>query len=164
MKKLIFTVIIVCSGICIAAACARSRVVPSVSARLYFVDAELNRLLPYEDVLPDADSEHKAQTAIKKLRNGRPDNEKIRQLIPRSSGKIAVTVKENVAYIDLDRNIADQLPRSRDIERLFVYQLVDTLTSIKGISYARFTIDGNVRKEFMGYLDMRETYKFTYPE
>lgn len=164
MRKLIFIIIIVCSSICVAAACARSKEVPSVPAKLYFVDAELNRLLAYEDALPDADKEHKAQAAIKKLRDGRPENEKIRQLIPRGKEKITVTVKDNVAYVDLDGRIAERLPLSRDIERLFIYQIVDTLTSIKGIRYVRFTVDGSVRKDFMGYLDMRETYKYTYPE
>ena len=165
MKKFVFFFIISCCIICIAAACSRSDEAPTVGAKLFFIDAELNRLLAYEDELPDADKEHMARTAIEKLKVGRPDNEKIRQLLPRGKEKVTVEVRgDNIAYVDLERSIAEQLPRSRDIERLFIYQIVDTLTSIKGIRYVRFTVDGSIRKDFMGYYDMRETYRYTYPE
>ena len=64
----------------------------------------------------------------------------------------------------LSSNITETLPYSRDIEKLFIYQIVDTLTGIKGIRFVKFTVDGVVKKDFMGYYDMRETYKFVYPE
>ena len=53
---------------------------------------------------------------------------------------------------------------NRDIEKLFIYQIVNTLTSIKGIRFVKFTIDGVIHKDFIGFYDMRDTYKFTYPE
>ena len=164
MKKAVFVFILICFGICIAASCPGSGKVPQVPAKLFFVDAELNRLLPYEDELPDADAGYMARTALLKLVSGRPENEKIRQIIPTDKKSMTVTLKDNVAYVDLSSRIKDRITDSRDIERLFIYQVVDTLTSIKGIRYVRFTIDGEIHKDLLGYYDMRETYKYTFPE
>lgn len=164
MKKVVFIFIFVCFGICVWAACSSSDKLPQVPARLFFVDAELNRLLPYEDELPSADAEYMARTALIKLSAGRPENEKIRQIIPTDKRSMRVSVKDNIAYVDLSSKLRDKLPDSRDIERLFIYQIVDTLTSIKGIGYVRFTIDGGIHKELLGYYDMRETYKYVFPE
>ena len=41
---------------------------------------------------------------------------------------------------------------------LMVYSIVNSLTEIDGIVNVRFTIDGRVQKDFVGYLDMRETF------
>ncbi|MBR0366207.1 MAG: GerMN domain-containing protein [Clostridia bacterium] len=164
MKKVVFVFIFICFGICIAAACSRSDKLPQTPAKLFFVDAELNRLLPYEDELPSADAEYMARAALLKLAAGRPENDKIRQLVPTDKRSMRVSVKDNIAYVDLSSKIADRIPDSRDVERLFIYQIVDTLTSIKGIRYVRFTIDGEIHKDFLGYYDMRETYKYVFPE
>ena len=164
MKKVVFVFIFVCFGICVAAACSRSDKLPQVPAKLFFVDAELNRLLPYEDELPSADAEYMARVALSKLAEGHPENDKIRQIIPTDKRSMSVSVKDNVAYVDLSSRIRELIPDSRDIERLFIYQIVDTLTSIKGIRYVRFTIDDEIHKDLLGYYDMRETYKYVFPE
>ena len=41
---------------------------------------------------------------------------------------------------------------------LIVYQIVNSLTSIDGIDNVRFTVDGKVKKEYAGFIDMRETF------
>ena len=164
MKRIVFLLIIIGGVVSFAIACSRSDEVLVTPAVIYYVDAEINRLLPYDDELIDADSSHMAEAAVERLITGRDDNDKIRRLIPNEKNCISVQVKDNIAYVDIDSDIADSLPQSRDIEKLFIYQIVDTLTSIKGIRFVRFTVDGETRKDFMGFYDMRETYKFVYPE
>ncbi len=164
MKRFLFLLIIITGAAAFAVACARSDEVIKTPATIYYVDAEMNRLLPYDDEIPDADAEHMAAAVTEKLIEGRDDNDKIRRLIPKEEDCISTRVDGNTVYVDIKSYIAEGLPYSRDIEKLFIYQIVDTLTSIKGIRFVRFTVDGEVRRDFMGYYDMRETYKFVYPE
>lgn len=164
MRRFIFFLIPICCIVCAAASCIHRGSTPTTQAKLYYIDSEINRLLPYDDELPDTDAEHQARAALEKLRKGRRDNDKIRRLMPQGENDITVYTNGDVAYVNLKSKIAGTLPDSRDIERLFVYQIVDTLTSIKGIRFVKFTVDGRIHKTFMGYLDMRETFKYTYPE
>ena len=70
-----------------------------------------------------------------------------------------------IVYLrDILSEIKDEITVSRDIEKLFIYQVVNTLTSIKGIRFVKFTIDGEIHKNFLGFYDMRDVYSYTYPE
>jgi spore germination protein GerM len=131
---------------------------------VYYADAEINRLLPYEKEIVDADSQCMAQAAIELLAEGWDGNDKIRRLIPEDKGCISVRVNNDTAYVDISSSVKENLPQNRDIERMFLYQITNTLTEIKGIRFVKFTVDGKIRKDFMGFFDMRETYKHKYPE
>ncbi len=162
MRRFIFAFIMLCGVAASVLACSGHADRPVTRVKLYFADSELSRLLPYDDEIPEGNPESMAQAAMDKLTYGRDDNNKIRRLLPQK--RINVHIENGTAYVDLAPQIADKLPKSRDIERLVIYQIVDTLTGIKGISYVKFTVGGVVRKDFMGYFDMRETYKYRYPE
>jgi hypothetical protein len=49
-------------------------------------------------------------------------------------------------------------PEGRELELLTIYSIVNSLTGIEGISTVRFTINHEITKDFMGYVDMRETF------
>lgn len=164
MRKIIFILIMLTGIACFVIACSRSEDVPTVETEIFYVDAELNRLLPYKEAIIDADKEHQVSAVMDRLVEGRDDNDNIRRLIPKNRKLIGVSVTDNIAYIDLKSEIADELPSSRDIEKLLIYQIVNSVTKVKGIRFVRFTIDGEAKKDLMGYYDMRETYKYTYPE
>lgn len=164
MRKLVFFIIIFAGAALFAVACSRSEDVPMADTELYFVDARLNRLLPYTESIIDAEPEDMAQDALNKLVTGRDGSDSVRRIIPDIEDSLSVRVKDNVAYVDISSDIKKEMHYSRDIERLFVYQIVNTLTSIKGIRFVRFTIDGAIHKDFLGFYDMRDVYKFTYPE
>ncbi len=164
MRRLVFLFIIICGITSFAVACRTSGDVPKTQTQVYFVDARLMRLLPYTAEIIDADTEHMAKAALEVLINGRDDNNNIRRLIPADKDCLSVSVKDNIAYVDIDSKIKKTLNFNRDIEKLFVYQIVNTLTSVKGIRFVKFTVDGAVHKDFLGFYDMREAYKFTYPE
>ena len=164
MRKFVFFMIIVTGAVLFAVACANRDNVPTVETDLYFVDARLNRLLPYTDTIIDAQPQDMAQDALNKLIAGRDDSESVRRIIPDLEESLTVRVKDNVAYVDISSDIKKEMYYSRDIERLFIYQIVNSLTSIKSIRFVKFTIDGDIHKDFLGFYDMREVYKFTYPE
>lgn len=164
MRKLVFFMIILAGATLFVVSCSRSEDVPRANAEIYFVDARLNRLLPYTDSIIDAEPEDMARDALNKLIAGRDSSDNIRRIIPNIKDSVTVRVKDNVAYVDITSDIKKEMHYSRDIEKLFVYQIVNTLTSIKGIRFVRFTVDGAIHKEFLGFYDMRDVYKFTYPE
>lgn len=164
MRRLVFLFIILTGAALFSISCARQEDVPKSEARLYYVDSNINMLLPYNTELIEASQTYRAQSALDMLIEGQDDNNKIRRLIPKEKGCITCYVSDTTAYVDLKSEICGTLPKNRDIERLFIYQIVDTLTSIKGIHYVRFTVDGSVHKNFMGFYDMRETYAYSYPE
>ncbi|MGN0183300.1 MAG: GerMN domain-containing protein [Candidatus Ornithomonoglobus sp.] len=164
MKKIIFALIMVTGITCFVIACSRREQVPTVKTEIYFVDSEMNRLLPYSEDIIDADTEHQVSAVVDKLIAGHDDNTKIRRLLPDKRSYISTKVNDNIVYVDLSSEIADELPCSRDIEKLVIYQIVDSLTRVKGIRFVKFTIDGEVKQDFMGFYDMRNTYKYIYPE
>ncbi|MGN1115402.1 MAG: GerMN domain-containing protein [Candidatus Ornithomonoglobus sp.] len=164
MKKIIFALIMVTGITCFVIACSRREQVPTVKTEIYFVDSEMNRLLPYSEDIIDADAEHQVSAVVDKLIAGHDDNAKIRRLLPDKRGYISAKVNDNIVYVDLSSEIADELPCSRDIEKLVIYQIVDSVTRVKGIRFVRFTIDGEIKQDFMGFYDMRNTYKYVYPE
>ncbi|MBQ3124184.1 MAG: GerMN domain-containing protein [Clostridia bacterium] len=164
MRKFVFFMILITGVVLFAVACTRSEDVPRTDTELYFVDARLNRLLPYTGSIIDAEPEDMTQDALNKLIAGRDGSDSVRRIIPDIEDSLIVRVKDNVAYVDISSDIKKEMHYSRDIERLFIYQIVNTLTSIKGIRFVRFTIDGDIHKEFLGFYDMRDVYKFTYPE
>ena len=164
MRKLLFCMIIL-SGIAIfAASCGRDKYVPMIDTQIYFVDTRLGRLLPYSDKIIDGDVADMAQDALDKIITGRDNNDNIRRIVPKIDDCLKVTVNNNIAYVDISSKIKEEITVSRDIEKLFIYQVVNTLTYIKGIRFVKFTIDGEIHKGFLGGYDMRDIYSYTYPE
>lgn len=164
MKKIVFALIMITGITCFVIACSRREDVPTVETKVYFVDSEMNRLLPYSENIIDADAEHQVSAVVDKLIAGHDDNDKIRRLLPDKRSCISTSVIDNIAYVDLSSEIARELPCSRDIEKLVIYQIVDSVAGVKGIRFVKFTVDGEVKQDFMGFYDMRNTYKYVYPE
>ena len=149
---LIFTLAIV------AVAHGRGAHVPVTETRLYFVDAEMMRLVPVKTSIPEGSVARKAQRVLDELVEGRDKNYKIRRIIPKIEGGLKVRMDGETAYVDISRSIAENHPEGRDLEVLTIYQIVNSLTEIDGVKMVRFTIDGAVQQDFMGYIDMRETF------
>lgn len=164
MRRILFFIIILTGMGLFVVSCKQETSLPQTDAEIYLVDARLNRLLPYSDKIVDADAELMAQDALDKLVEGRDANKNIRRVIPNIKDCLSVHVKDNVAYVDISSDVRTEMQYSRDIEKLFIYQIVNTITSIKGIRFVRFTIDGDIHKDFLGFYDMRDIYKFKYPE
>lgn len=64
--------------------------------------------------------------------------------------------------MDIRTKYFKPMPQSRELEKLLVYQLVNSLTSIEGIEYVQFTVDGDTKKGFAGFVDMREIFVADY--
>lgn len=141
-----------------AVAHARGARLTRIDARLYMVDSEMMRLLPVRIKIPEYDTQRMAQYLLDELVEGRDDNPKIRRLIPKISGCLTATLDESNITVNISSEVQKKHPEGRDLEVLTVYQIVNTLTCLDGVKTVRFTIDGKVQRDFMGYLDMRETF------
>ncbi|MBQ3471820.1 MAG: GerMN domain-containing protein, partial [Clostridia bacterium] len=86
------------------------------------------------------------------------ENPKIRRLIPKISGCLTARMEDYNVTEDIKSEVIKKHPEGRDLELLTIYQIVNTLTGLDGVKTVRFTIDGKTQRNFMGYLDMRETY------
>lgn len=137
---------------------ARGVSVTTTETRLYFVDAEMLRLIPVKVTIPDSNAQKKAQYVLDELVKGRDDNPKIRRIIPNISRGLTARIEGETVYVNIKSEVAQNHPDGRDLELLTVYQIVNSLTELDGIKTVRFTIDGKTERHFMGYLDMRETF------
>jgi hypothetical protein len=71
-------------------------------------------------------------------------------------------VTGNTAYVNLLGELSSHINKNPETEGLVIYQIVNSLTSIDGIDYVRFTIDNEVKKHLLGFLDMREIFTADY--
>lgn len=131
---------------------------PVTEVKLYFTDMEIFSLIPRTVQIPKTDTEGQAKLVIRKLIEGDDENLKIRRTIPKIPNCMSVSVEDGIAYVDIKRSMIQNHADGRDVEILTVYSIVNSLMSIDGINNVRFTICGKVKKDFMGYIDMRETF------
>ena len=141
-----------------AVAQGRGAHVPVTETRLYFVDAEMLRLVPVKTSIPEGSTERMAQRVLDELVDGRDSNYKIRRVIPKIKGGLKASVNGETVCVDISRAVADSHPEGRDLEVLTIYQIVNSLTELDGVKTVKFTIDGVTQRDFMGYIDMRETF------
>jgi spore germination protein GerM len=156
LKKIIFLLILVLGFSTVFFSSNQRQVM--VGVKLYFVDSEMLRLLPVEIYISDTTPQKKAQAVLDELIRGRDDNPKIRRTIPNIKNGMTVKVENNTAYVDISKKMVETHPEGRELELLTIYSIVNSLTGIEGISTVRFTINHEIAKDFMGYVDMRETF------
>ncbi len=156
IKHILFLLIIASSLSVVTA--ARNIKTETIETRIYYVDSEMLRLIPVRTSVPKMSARKTAERVIKKLIEGYDSNPKIRRIIPKDEQCLKVSVKDNIAYVDIRGELSENPPEGRDLEMLMVYSIVNSLTEIDGIINVRFTIDGEISRKFVGYLDMRETF------
>lgn len=128
------------------------------SARLYFVDASMQRLIPTEFTINAKNADKAAKAVVSELISGRDNNKKILRLIPDIKDGLSVKVKGNTAYVNMSDAFVKQHSDARPHELLTIYSIVNSLTSIDGIVNVKFTIDNKIQRDFKGFCDMRETF------
>ncbi len=129
--------------------------------QVYFVDRQLHRLIP-TFISPEKSKENTAIKIVSEIISGRDNNSGILRIVPNIEDSISVKVSGEIAYVNLSGELSETLNKSRDTETLFVYQLVNSLVSVDGIEYVTFTVDGETRKDFLGFLDMRGLFTADY--
>lgn len=159
MRKIVVLIAVLITAAAVITSCeAVRKEKPMVEAKLYFVDAQMMRLLPLKVYIRDFTPQKEAKILLNELIRGRDDNPKIRRIIPNIKNCMSVRVEGKTAYVNIKKEMVENHPDGRDLEILTVYSIVNSLTSIKEIETVRFTIDGKRQKDFKGFVDMRETF------
>ena len=158
MKKIVFFVLILTCAATIVF--ARGEDKPMEEVKLYIVDAEMMHLIPTEISIRKMNTQGEAREVVAALIRGFDENPKIRRLIPKIRGCMSVKVEGNTAHVNITKAMVKNHPDGRVLEQLTVYSIVNSLTSIRGIDNVQFTIDGKIRRDFMGYMDMRGAFAF----
>ncbi|MDD6736223.1 MAG: GerMN domain-containing protein [Clostridiales bacterium] len=131
------------------------------TAKIYYVDRQLHRLIPVETEIKSGDARKETEQIVKKLEQGR-NSDSVLKLIHISDEEISVKVNKDTAEVNLPLSLKENVPKNRESERLIIYQLVNSLTSIPEIKYVTFTINHERRSDFIGFLDMREIFTPCY--
>lgn len=127
------------------------------TAQIYCVDSDLYKLIPYDVDIESKNTQQAAQMVVDKLVYGM-QYEKIRHTIPCVDKGVTVRVEGDTAYVNLSEEMVETHPNDMDSEYLTVYSIVNSLASLDGVTAIKFTIDGKEKKDFKGFLDMRETF------
>ena len=131
-------------------------------AQIYVVDASVVRLIPLDCSLVQNSTSVMANEMLSKLVVGFDENKKIRRIMPEKRKAVAVRIEGKTAVVDLKTKYFERLPQNREFEELLIYQIVNSITSIEGIDYVQFTVNGETVKKFAGFLDMREIFSPDY--
>ena len=162
MKKIIaMALFIAIISICVNSKQSIEPVLQEDVPQIFFVDRKLHRLISL-DFLKTGSPDFICKKMVKEIVEGREHNEEILQIIPRETGSISVHLNKDAAYVDLSGGIASKIEKNPENERLVIYQIVNSLTSVNGVNRVLFTIDGKVQKDFLGFFDMREIFTANY--
>lgn len=152
MRKISFIILI----FMLLSSCAKEE--KKTDVKIYYIDHELFMLVGMPDSVEGENVSEQAECILDKLVAGQDFNRKIKRQIPKKYGLMTVTIENSCAVVDLSEEFIRLHEDGRIAERFTVYQIVNSLTSIDGINSVRFTIAGNIKKDFKGFLDMRETF------
>lgn len=131
------------------------------NCRVYFVDRQLHKLVSVP-IASEKNIEKTADKIISEIISGRDYNPEILRIVPDIEDGISVRISGEIAYVNLSGKLLGKVNISRDTEKLLVYQIVNSLTSIDGVEYVSFAVDGEPRKDFLGFIDMRGLFTPDY--
>lgn len=158
MKKIVTSILIIILALILCGNIITKRDTKNFDAKIYYVDHTMLRLIPVNVDIQNTTTKGAAKEVINKLVEGRDKNSKILRVLPNEEKCMSVTIKDNMAIVDLKENFIKNKPTNRLHGLLAIYQIVNSLTSINGIDTVKFYIDGKEDKGFVSGLDMRETF------
>ena len=133
-----------------------------VDAKVYFVDRYIHCLIGVPFKVTQGSLENQADAVINALC---ANQEEDADFISYSAGlgeHISVSVKGETAYLDLSEKFADTVPKDRGNQRLFIYQLVNSVCSLPDIEYVRFTVGGKKDEELFKFFNGEEIFSPNY--
>lgn len=131
--------------------------------KLYFIndkESKLSEEIRYIDSSEASKgNEYLATLILKELIKGPAKGSLLKATIPQGTTVHAnVTIKENVATVDLSKEFISKHLGGKKNEQLTLYSIVNTLTELKDIKSVQFKIEGNVVKEFKGNYQINVAY------
>lgn len=127
------------------------------NTKIYYLDRRLHRLIPISYTPKSRMKSKIAKEMVYQLCE-KKTSDQILTLVPDKAEEITIKIDGTKAVIDLDKSLAEILPKNCETEQLFIFQLVNSLCTIDEITSVRFTINGKSEKDFLGFIDMREIF------
>lgn len=125
---------------------------------LYFADRQMMRLVPMDYYINSTDTLGEINTVLAELIKGRDTNSAVRRILPRENDLLSAKYDGETAYININTAYLDFWEKGYDMEQLVVYQIVNSVSSVEGVDRVKFLFDGEVRKDFLHSIDMRDTF------
>jgi len=158
MKKLI-TIFSVCMAV-IFFTHFSGQATKKTEVTVYFVDRYMHRLVPVVHSIPDASVQKQAEKIIELLYT--PTGSSFTQYINLKKGDIRVKLRGETVTVDLSRNILANIPKDRENQQMFIYQIVNSLCTVQGIEYVRFTVNGKQKENYLAFIDFREYFSSNF--
>jgi germination protein M len=112
----------------------------TVEVTLYFPDDNMTSLTKITRTVKVNGMYTDEQTILTELLNGPLDSEGLSRAIPSSTKILNIVTKDKVCYVNLSSDFLDYLDAVP--ENITVYSIVNTLTSVPGISSVYITVEG----------------------
>jgi len=122
-----------------------------VEVNLYFSDSQAMYLVAEKRKISQAPS--LARQAVVELIKG-PENSELYPTIPEGTQVNEVYIVDDIAYIDLSREIFENHPGGSSGELMTVYSIVNTLTEIPPVKGVQILVEGNEMKSLVGHIDI----------
>jgi germination protein M len=113
----------------------------AVEVTLYFPDDNMTSLTKITRTVKVNGMYTDEQTILTELLNGPLDSEGLSRAIPSSTKILNIVTKDKVCYVNLSSDFLDYLDAVP--ENITVYSIVNTLTSVPGISSVYITVEGD---------------------
>ena len=120
-----------------------------VEVNLYFSDSQAMYLVAEKRKISQALS--LARQAVVELIKG-PESSELYPTIPEGTQVNEVYIVDDIAYIDLSKEISENHPGGSSAEVMTVYSIVNTLTEIPPIEGVQILVEGNEMKSLVGHV------------
>ncbi|HHY98129.1 MAG TPA: spore gernimation protein [Firmicutes bacterium] len=97
-------------------------------------------------------TENLPKAALEALAKGPPPGSGLSPTLPPDTRVLGVTVKDGTAFADFSSDIRAKFPGGSRTEEVLVYSIVNTLTSLPGISKVQILIDGRKTETIGGHM------------
>lgn len=130
-------------------------------SKVFFIDKYMHCLIGVTHKIPKASPENQAKSVIEILSRTQKDDSGFITYIS-NPDEIGIKVKGEIAYIDLAGKLAETIPSDRENQKLFVYQITNSLCSLSSIKYVKLTVDGKNYGEIFGFFKDKEIFSADY--
>lgn len=127
--------------------------VPVMSLTLYFSNQDATALRPEKRDVPITNN--MAAAAMEELLAG-SRNPDLVTVIPAGTKLNSLSIRQDVAYVDLSSDILNTPNRGSASESLIVASIVNTLTEFPEIKKVQILIDGKKKETLYGHMDLSQ--------
>jgi len=119
----------------------------TMTVTLYFSDSQAEYLVGEKRDVTVNEGEKPEAVVIRELLKG-PQTDDLWDAIPEGTKLLSVNTKDGLCTIDLSGEFVDNSPGGTASERMAVYSVVNSLTSLDGVKKVQFLINGKKREVY----------------